>query len=281
MNGSESLGMAGLWGQADAVGKAVLLLMLAMSVATWYLVAVKTLQHVGLARHARAFLDAFWRAPTIDAVERTVSAQPQAEPFGRLARRALAAAHHARRRGTSADRGPQGGMADGLVAQGDADDAFVARAMRRSMDEERAALDTGLPVLATIGAVAPFVGLFGTVWGVFHALKAIGLSGQGTLDKVAGPVGEALVMTAIGLAVAIPAVVGYNAFVRRTRVLMTRLDGFAHDVHALVTTGAPVTDAWRAGRDARSTLEAPTGGALADAAAARTRHPGAPRAAEG
>jgi biopolymer transport protein ExbB len=94
-----------------------------------------------------------------------------------------------------------------------------------------------------VGATAPFVGLFGTVWGVYHALVAIGMSGSGTLDKVAGPVGEALIMTALGLAVAIPAVLGYNAFVRSNRVVLARLDAFAHDLYALITTGAHVGDA--------------------------------------
>lgn len=251
MNGNEALGVAALWAQADAVGKSALLLMLGMSVATWYLVAVKTLQHVGLARRTRAFMDVFWRAPTVQEVERTLQAQPPAEPFGRVAQRALAAARHLLAHGGR----------DGTDA--DTTGEFVARALRRSMSEDRAALESGLPVLATIGAVAPFVGLFGTVWGVFHALQAIGLAGQGTLDKVAGPVGEALVMTAIGLAVAIPAVVGYNAFVRRNRVLMHRLDAFANDVHTLVLTGAPVHDDLAVGRDPRVAL------------------PGAPRAAEG
>ena len=98
-------------------------------------------------------------------------------------------------------------------------------------------------MLASVGATAPFVGLFGTVWGVYHALAAIGESGQGTLDRIAGPVGEALVMTALGLAVAIPAVLAYNGFVRANRVLLARLDGFAHDLHALLTVGAAVAPA--------------------------------------
>ncbi|MGH8771254.1 MAG: MotA/TolQ/ExbB proton channel family protein, partial [Burkholderiales bacterium] len=94
--------------------------------------------------------------------------------------------------------------------------------------------------LASIGATAPFVGLFGTVWGVYHALVAIGVSGTGTLDKVAGPVGEALIMTGIGLAVAVPAVLGYNAFVRANRVYLARLDTFAHELFAFLVTGRPV-----------------------------------------
>jgi biopolymer transport protein ExbB len=112
--------------------------------------------------------------------------------------------------------------------------------MRRVIDEDTARLESGLTVLASVGSTAPFVGLFGTVWGVYHALVAIGLSGQGTLDKVAGPVGEALIMTGLGLAVAIPAVLAYNAFVRSNRLVLARLDAFAHDLFALITTGAHV-----------------------------------------
>jgi biopolymer transport protein ExbB len=109
------------------------------------------------------------------------------------------------------------------------------------IEEETARAEGGLTLLASVGSTAPFVGLFGTVWGVYHALVAIGISGQGTLDKVAGPVGEALIMTGLGLAVAIPAVLAYNTFVRGNRLMLSRLDSFAHDIHALLTTGAVAT----------------------------------------
>jgi biopolymer transport protein ExbB len=103
-------------------------------------------------------------------------------------------------------------------------------------------MESGLTVLASVGSTAPFVGLFGTVWGVYHALINIGMSGQGTLDKVAGPVGEALIMTALGLAVAIPAVLAYNGFVRSNRVVLAQLDSFAHDLFAFLATGFHVND---------------------------------------
>src|SRR6185436_19404098 len=103
--------------------------------------------------------------------------------------------------------------------------------------------ESGLTVLASVGSTAPFVGLFGTVWAVYHALVNIGMSGQGTLDKVAGPVGEALIMTALGLVVAVPAVLAYNAFVRSNRMTLAKLDGFAHDLFAVLTTGSHVNDA--------------------------------------
>jgi biopolymer transport protein ExbB len=131
--------------------------------------------------------------------------------------------------------------ADKLDAAGSTAE-FLTRAMRRVIDEETARIEAGLTVLASVGSTAPFVGLFGTVWGVYHALINIGMSGQGTLDKVAGPVGEALIMTAAGLAVAIPAVLAYNAFVRSNRVVLAQLDSFAHDLYAFLTTGSRVND---------------------------------------
>jgi biopolymer transport protein ExbB len=114
---------------------------------------------------------------------------------------------------------------------------FVTRALRNSLEQESARSESGLTVLATAGSAAPYIGLFGTVWGIYHALVFIGLSGQGTLDKVAGPVGEALIMTAVGLAVAIPAVLAFNSFNRRNRIWLSQLDGFAHDLYTLVTVG--------------------------------------------
>ena len=116
---------------------------------------------------------------------------------------------------------------------------FLTRVLRNGIDQEAARVEHGLTVLASAGSAAPYVGLFGTVWGIYHALVQIGLSGQGTLDKVAGPVGEALIMTALGLAVAIPAVLAYNAFNRRNRLWLARLDAFAHDVYVLLTVGKP------------------------------------------
>jgi biopolymer transport protein ExbB len=126
--------------------------------------------------------------------------------------------------------------------------------LRRSIERSTARLESGLTVLASIGSSAPFIGLFGTVWGIYHALLAIGIAGQGTLDKVAGPVGEALVMTAVGLAVAIPAVLAYNAFVRANRMVLGELDGFAHDLFAFVSTGA------RAGESTPRAAAAPAAG---------------------
>jgi biopolymer transport protein ExbB len=118
---------------------------------------------------------------------------------------------------------------------------WLTRSLRNSIDESTARLQSGLAVLASVGSTAPFVGLFGTVWGIYHALLAISVAGQATIDKVAGPIGEALIMTALGLAVAIPAVLGYNALVRGNKGVLGKLNRFAHDLHAYFLTGARVT----------------------------------------
>jgi biopolymer transport protein ExbB len=117
---------------------------------------------------------------------------------------------------------------------------WLTRCLRNSIDEASARLQAGLAILASVGSTAPFVGLFGTVWGIYHALMAIGASGQASIDKVAGPVGEALIMTALGLAVAIPAVLGYNALVRGNKAVSAKLARFAHDLHSYYVTGARV-----------------------------------------
>jgi biopolymer transport protein ExbB len=163
--------------------------------------------------------------PSLEAVAAEIAAHGVREPFSHLTAHAMQAqAHHARF-----------GAAK-LEEAGSASD-FVTRTIKKVLDEETTRLENGLSVLATVGATAPFVGLFGTVWGVYHALVAIGISGAGTLDKVAGPVGEALIMTGLGLAVAIPAVVGYNGLARANRVLVARLDAFAYELHTFVSMG--------------------------------------------
>src|SRR4029077_4432758 len=153
------------------------------------------------------------------------------EPFSHLAWHGIVAARHHQRHGTN------------KLTEAGSTAEVITRAMRRVIDEETARFESGLTILASVGSTAPFVGLFGTVWSVYHALVNIGMSGQGTLDKVAGPVGEALIMTALGLVVAVPAVLAYNAFVRSNRVVLTPLDGFAHDLFAVLTTGSHVSEA--------------------------------------
>ncbi len=212
------IGFVHFLAQTDAVGKTLLAILIAMSVMSWYLIATKALSGWLERRRSAGFLEMFWGSPSMTVVQRHLEEHRPDDSFSRLASHAVS-------------------------ARGKGDGEFLIRAMRRVMDEETVRHESGLTALASVGATAPFIGLFGTVWGVYHALVNIGLSGQGTLDKVAGPVGEALIMTALGLAVAIPAVLAYNAFVRSNRVVLARLDAFAHDLFAVLTTGSHVGEA--------------------------------------
>ena len=225
------IGFAHFLAQADSVGKGILAILLVMSVVSWYLIVTKALALAIERRRSTRFVETFWDAASIATVQRHLEQHHPDEPFSHLAWHAIVATQHHERHGAS------------RLQQAGSGAEFLTRAMRRVIDEDTARLESGLTVLASVGSTAPFVGLFGTVWAIYHALVAIGLSGQGTLDKVAGPVGEALIMTAIGLAVAIPAVLAYNAFVRSNRLVLARLDAFAHDLYAVITTGAHVGEA--------------------------------------
>lgn len=211
--------------QGGFVSIAVAIILLAMSVASWYFMLVKTVQVFKIKIAIKQYMAAFWAAPNLHTAINTIKID---SPAHQLATNAFDAAHHHQ---THAAKN---------LAESCSYDEFVARSMRRSLGQTTSQLDAGLSVLASVGSVSPFVGLFGTVWGIYHALATISVSGQATLDKVAGPVGEALIMTAIGLAVAIPAVLAYNAFVKQNRVITSMLDTFAQDLHTLLTTGAPL-----------------------------------------
>jgi biopolymer transport protein ExbB len=225
MDASNSVGFGHFIAQADAVGKFLFGVLVVMSVASWALIIAKGLTQYLRNKRSAVFLDFFWNARSLDAVQAELNTHGAHDPFAHLSAHALhAQAHHARH------------GAARLAEAGSAND-FITRTIKKVLDEETTRLESGLTTLATIGATAPFVGLFGTVWGVYHALLAIGMSGSGTLDKVAGPVGEALIMTGIGLAVAIPAVIAYNAFSRSNRVLSARLDAFAYELHSFLTLG--------------------------------------------
>lgn len=219
-------GIAHLWAQADWISQSVGLLLLGMSIASWYLIILKCLRLARSGRRGDA-IDAFWSAPTLAAGLQAVAQKAAGSPCDDLARQAAAAAEHCRHHAHHQTLG--GGLDSG---------EFLTRSLRKSIALSTSGLESGLTVLASIGSTAPFVGLFGTVWGIYHALLGISTSGMATLDKVAGPVGEALVMTAAGLFVAIPAVLAYNAFTRANRVELAELDAFAHDLHAFFTTGA-------------------------------------------
>ena len=227
---AQTAGIASFLAQTDGIGKAIIAMLTVMSIATWYLIITKTLQTLMTRRRTAQFLQTFWNAPSLQAVAGHLGEHHPDEPFSHLTWHAIAAARHHQHHG-----------ANKLDVAGNTAE-FLTRAMRRVIDEETARFEAGLTVLASVGSTAPFVGLFGTVWGVYHALINIGLSGQGTLDKVAGPVGEALIMTAAGLAVAIPAVLAYNAFVRSNRLVLSQLDAFAHDLFSFLTTGSHVND---------------------------------------
>ncbi len=220
------LGFAHFISQTDAVGQGLFAILVIMSIISWGLIVTRGVALYLRQKRSRAFLDFFWNATSLEAVQQEIQTHGVQEPFAHLTAHAMnAQAHHARY-----------GAAK-LEEAGSAQD-FLTRTIKKVLDEETMRMESGLTVLATIGATAPFVGLFGTVWGVYHALLAIGATGSGSLDKVAGPVGEALIMTGVGLAVAIPAVMAYNWLTRSNRVWGARLDAFAFELFTFLSTGA-------------------------------------------
>lgn len=216
-------GLSGVWLLGDWVTRGVLLVLLAMSVASWLVIITRALTLAQMRAWSRN-IDAFWRAVDYQRGLDALGSDADS-PFRTLADQARLAALHPRTEPTR--------LQDRL----DMSD-WISRSLRNAIDDASARMQTGLALLASVGSTAPFVGLFGTVWGIYHALIGIGLAGQATLDKVAGPIGEALIMTALGLAVAIPAVLGYNAVVRGNKSVVGQLNRFAHDLHAYWLTGA-------------------------------------------
>ncbi len=211
----------------DFVARVILAILIVMSLASWTVIVARTWREFIQSRTNRSFLSRFWHAPSLQAAEEVAHGPEARSPFANVARHGFAAVA-----GLEADQ------RDALKThQNQEGEALIRRMLERGIAQGRRASEFGLGVLASVASSAPFVGLFGTVWGVYHALVRIGQTGQGTLDKVAGPIGEALIMTGIGLAVAIPAVIGYNAFARRSRHLSADLNSFAGDVMALLTTG--------------------------------------------
>lgn len=215
-------GLDNLWQQGDLVTKSVAILLVAMSIASWYVIVTKALQLWQYRRAAKAAGYQFWDATTLQEGLATLGSN---NPFAVLANAGVDAMQH--------HSAHQGHLHDELSMSD-----WVTLSLRQAIDEVTAKLQTGMAVLASVASSAPFVGLFGTVWGIYHALVAIGASGQASIDHVAGPVGEALIMTALGLAVAIPASFGYNALVRGNKNVTARLHKFGFDLHALFVTGA-------------------------------------------
>jgi biopolymer transport protein ExbB len=211
-------GLEALWKTSDAVAKTVLILLLAMSIGSWYIMIVKLLEQAKMGRQAHAAAKDFWSAAT-------VAAGAAALAEGSAYRYMADAATNALKKH------------DGLMGHVPLND-WIAMAIARAVDRIQSNTQNGLAFLATVGSTSPFVGLFGTVWGIYHALTAIGISGQASIDKVAGPVGEALIMTAIGLAVAVPAVLAYNWLVRRNKAVMDDVRAFSSDLHAVVLGSA-------------------------------------------
>ena len=225
-----SSGIAHVWTQGDAVTRTVALVLLAMSLATWIIILWKALDQRAQRRQAKA-CESFWHSADFAEGLDKLGNEP-GNPFRALAVEGREATRHILHK--DGQTRPQ--LHDNL----DLSD-WVERALRNSLDDFTARAQSGLTVLASVASTAPFVGLFGTVWGIYHALLGIGAAGQVSIDQVAGPIGEALIMTALGLLVAIPAVLGYNALVRGNKFIIARMNRFAHDLHAYFVTGARIS----------------------------------------
>jgi len=222
-----SMSFANFLRQTDAVGLFVFGLLVAMSIVSWFFIILKAARVVRIRSSSSHVVSAFWKTAPDKAVA-WLEQQPEWEPFSKIALDGEFAMDHY-------DHLTQERTAGTLHRA-----EFLDRALRAAADREMERLETGLTYLASVGSTAPFIGLFGTVWGIFHALVRIGVTGETSLDQVAGPVGEALIMTALGLAVAVPAVLGYNLLVRNNRVIIAGFHAFAEDLLAYLTTGARV-----------------------------------------
>ena len=219
---SNPYGLAALWASGDIIARSVLVLLLIMSLASWYVMLTKLWDQRKLKQSARVVEKQFWTAPSVkDGVDRL----KKGDDFRAIAEDGLrAASHH-----------------DGRLTDRIDLNEWITMSLQRAVDGVNSRLNNGLGLLATVGSTAPFVGLFGTVWGILNALVSIGVSGQASIDKVAGPVGEALIMTALGLFVAVPAVMGYNWLLRRNKGISESLRNFASDLHAYLVGGARVS----------------------------------------
>ncbi|MBK6852458.1 MAG: MotA/TolQ/ExbB proton channel family protein [Burkholderiales bacterium] len=211
-------GLSALWAGSDFVAKSVLVIMVVMSMGSWYIIITKIIEQAKMNKQAREATDNFWKTGSI---EQGAQALAEGSPYRYIASAGLEATK----------------KHDGLLGQVDFN-TWVTMSIQRAMERVQSRMQDGLAFLATVGSTAPFVGLFGTVWGIYHALTAIGVAGQASIDKVAGPVGEALIMTAIGLAVAVPAVLGYNWLVRRNKGVMDEVRSFGNDLHAVLLAQA-------------------------------------------
>ena len=211
-------GLKALWNQGDVVAKSTLVILLIMSMGSWYVIFTKLFEQRSMLKSAEASADSFWKAPSIKA---GASELVEGSAFRYIADAGIKASDH-----------HEGTMVEQIDKH-----TWVGMSVERAVGSVQSRLTDGLAVLATVGSTAPFVGLFGTVWGIYNALVKIGISGQASIDKVAGPVGEALIMTAIGLAVAVPAVMGYNWLLRRNKNILDRVRAFGGDLHNVLIAG--------------------------------------------
>ena len=217
-------GLEALWKQGDFVSKGTLIILVIMSMGSWYIMIVKVWEQMRLFKQAREVHAKFWASGS---VQEGVTMLKEGSPFRYIAESGIKATSHHEGK---------------LLEQIDLN-TWVTMSIQRAVDNVSSRLQDGLAFLATVGSTSPFVGLFGTVWGIYHALTAIGIAGQASIDKVAGPVGEALIMTAIGLAVAVPAVLGYNWLVRRNKVALEHIRAFAADLHMVLMSGNAIAAA--------------------------------------
>jgi biopolymer transport protein ExbB len=215
---SNPYGLQALWAQSDLVAKAVLIILVLQSLGTWYILIVKLMDQSKMMRQAKAAAEKFWTAGSVKQGAESLDA---ASPFRFLADAGVEATK----------------KHSGLLEHVPLSD-WVTMGIGRAVERVQSRMQDGLSFLASVGSTAPFIGLFGTVWGIYHALVRIGVSGQASIDKVAGPVGEALIMTAIGLAVAVPAVLGYNWLVRRNKGVMDEVRAFGADLHSVILASA-------------------------------------------
>lgn len=237
----QDMGILYAWQQADYVSKSIAFLLVIMSVLSWSVMLLKTIQLIRL-NHSKRKAVRFWHASSFSE-GLSMLRQAENDPFRELAETGRAANLHHNK------QNPE------LLQRLDPSE-WMTRCLKTVLDTHVARLQAGLAILASIGSTAPFIGLFGTVWGIYHALRAIGEKGEASLSQVAGPVGESLIMTAFGLFVAIPAVLGYNAIARQNRGVMHYLSRFANDLHAFFLTGSRMTVSKNGGEEHSATSEA-------------------------
>ena len=211
-------GLGALWGNGDIIARSVLVILVVMSLGTWYIMITKFLEQAKLFAADRDATKHFWTKPSL---QEGATALKATSPFRYIADTGIVAAEH-----------HEGTMQESI----DLTD-WTSSQIHRAVDSVQSDLQSGLAFLGTVGSTSPFVGLFGTVWGIYHALTAIGIAGQASIDKVAGPVGESLIMTAIGLGTAVPAVLGYNLLVRRNKTAMESIRNFAADLQSIMIGG--------------------------------------------